>query len=154
MHARKQLVDAVEAFRAGNLSLDQFEDSFRGIAQLLFAQSHDVRQAIIVIENLLAELRAGYIQTPEFLGELVTAIHPFAGREKAIRWKFFVQPLSAEPRDIQPNDDFRQWNVVLLHADENRSNPGWGTQGTSNSTEPIPPQRETVSASGITPART
>lgn len=77
MNIRQEISSAVEAYRDSLLSIDQFEDRFRNIAQGLFAYPDDARALLLLIENLLAELRAGYIGQPELRQELTIAIRPF-----------------------------------------------------------------------------
>lgn len=84
MDIQLQISNAVEAYRASRVSIDQFEDSFRNIAQGLFSQPLKVRDVLLVIENLLAELRADYISDSEFRQELAAAIRPFEERIEVV----------------------------------------------------------------------
>ncbi len=77
MSTCREISTAVDAYRDSLLSIDQFEDCFRNVAQGLFAYPGDARAVILSIENLLAELRAGYIDQAELRQELATAMRLF-----------------------------------------------------------------------------
>jgi hypothetical protein len=84
MDIRREIANVADAFLSFRISLDQFENSFRDIAQQMFAQPPDVRAVLVAIENLLAELRANYIDRPDFRQELAAAILPFESAARVL----------------------------------------------------------------------
>jgi hypothetical protein len=82
MSARHDIANAVEAYRERRISLDQFEDQFRGIAQAIFDHSKDVEDVVIAIDNLLTEYRVQFLDINGLSAGLANALLPFAGESE------------------------------------------------------------------------
>lgn len=101
------------------------------------------------IGNLISEYSDGYMTEAELRKELAAAISPFA--DPAVPAKAVIAKLIQLPGKTERTESmgYFQWNVMLLAPNENAGTTlAWGTAGSSNSAEPISPQRETVSAFG------
>jgi hypothetical protein len=74
------LSQAIEAYKKGRSTLDQFADWFRGVSRQKFAESVQVQQAILEIDSLFSRLDFEGLPEASFREELANAVHPFAFR--------------------------------------------------------------------------
>jgi hypothetical protein len=72
---------AVVAYRSGETSLGQFADWLRAVSRQKFAESEEVRNAILEIDSLLSEVDYGGMSEVDFRKELANAARPFVPRE-------------------------------------------------------------------------
>jgi hypothetical protein len=74
----EELSRAVDAYRYDDWSLDQFADWFRSASRRKFAESQEVRAAILEIDALFSRLDFEGLGESDFREELANAIAPFA----------------------------------------------------------------------------
>jgi hypothetical protein len=65
---------AVVAYQSGETSLGQFVDWLRAASRRKFAESEEVRNAILEIDSLLSEMDYGGMREVEFRKELANAV--------------------------------------------------------------------------------
>jgi hypothetical protein len=78
MLAIADLDRAIEAYRKGKLSLDQFEDWFEDASRTMFGESTEVREALLSIEFALSGHRFDGILEEGLKQELANAVRPLA----------------------------------------------------------------------------
>ena len=74
------LSQAIEAYRKGRSTLDQFADWFRGVSRQKFAESIQVQQAILEVDALFSRLDFESLPEASFREELAGAVRPFASQ--------------------------------------------------------------------------
>jgi hypothetical protein len=96
----KDLSLAVDKYRHRQMSLDQFADWFRGVSRRKFAESEEVRNAILEIDSAFSRLDFDGIGETKFRQELANAIRPFASHAELsdipIAWAALPETESAE----------------------------------------------------------
>jgi hypothetical protein len=65
-----ELRSRIDSYRSGRVSLDEFEDWFRGVSRGMFGESNAVLVACIAVERGFSRLRFEDISEAEFVAEL------------------------------------------------------------------------------------
>jgi|HubBroStandDraft_3_1064219.scaffolds.fasta_scaffold27881_3 hypothetical protein len=71
---------AIAAYQNGETSLGQFADWLSAVSRRKFAESEEVRAAILELDSLFSEVNYGGMSEVEFREELASAIRPFASQ--------------------------------------------------------------------------
>jgi hypothetical protein len=72
---------AVAAYQSGETSLGQFADWLRAVSRRKFAESEEVRNAILEVDALFSEMDFGEMSEIQFREELAKAARPFVSLE-------------------------------------------------------------------------
>lgn len=73
-----QVSQAVENYKSGQWSLDQFADWLRAASRRKFSESEEVLKALLEIDSLLSQLDFEGLPESSFRMELANTVHPFA----------------------------------------------------------------------------
>jgi len=108
----KHLSLAVGKYRDGQMSLDQFADWFRAVSRRKFAESEEVRSAILEVDSAFSRLDFDGIDEAEFRRELESAVHPSVP-QFSMSWRR-VDPSSEVFVQAEPADEIEVGTSVPI----------------------------------------
>jgi hypothetical protein len=106
---------AIAAYQSGKTSLGEFADWLRSVSRRKFAESQEVRDAILEIDSLYSEVYFGEMPEGKFREELASAIRPFALPEQWVIAKVY-RNVWADVRYAQMNPHGIQSAFAGSHA--------------------------------------